>query len=162
MIETVLKILGIAVFILAAIIYKLNRRRLYYDKIVLSCLALALPLLASYIDVMLMYFFQLLFLAMFAHFGNQYYKEGFFRRRRELHNIVWRAAKREHKEFKPILYPHLKDLELKEIKIEKELAKIAKLRAELKQHALELKQERDNLEREKRKFRRERRRLKIR
>lgn len=154
-----LKIFSFVVFVLAALIYKLNTRKVYYNRIVLSCLALALPLLASYIDKMLMYFFQLLFLAVFAHFGNQYYKEGFFRRRKELHNIVWRAAKKEHKDFKPILYPHLKDLELRELKIEKDLAKINRLREELRQHALELRNERYMLEKEKKTLRREKRRL---
>ena len=143
-----LKGAAIVLFAAAIFLYKLNDRKIHYDKVAIICLALVLIPLTSFLNGYLSYIMQLLLFAAFAHFGNEYYRRGFFRRRKELHEL-YKGARREHKEAKRVLYPHLRNLEERERKLERDLEKIEKVKADLKEHARQIKEERDELERTK-------------
>lgn len=146
--EILLNGIAVILFAVTLLLYKLNTRKIYYNKIALVCIALVLIPLAAFLNDFLPYLIQLVLLAAFAHFGNEYHKRGLFRRRQELHEI-YRSRKREHREAKENLYPHLKDLAIREKRLEKELDKVKTAKEELREHARQIKTEREELERAK-------------
>lgn len=146
MFEILLNGLAVIVFIVGLFFYKLNLRRTHYGKVALVCLGLVLIPLSSFINSYIPYFVQLVLFAGFSQAAHQYFRNGLFRRRKELHEI-YSSRKKEHKHAREFLYPHLKELEKRRFELLNETKKVSKLRDELKEQEERLKEEKKEVER---------------
>lgn len=131
---------SVLIFAVAIILYSMNERKTYYSRVAAACLALVLVPLAFILNEYLAYALQALVLLAVANITRDYYKAGFFRRRKELMEI-FRHDHPEHRETKQLLYRPLKEIELRERQIEKKLAEIEQVEMKLKEKEERLKQQ---------------------
>jgi len=148
MYEILLNSISVIIFIIGLFFYKLNLRRVYYGKVVLICLGLVLIPLSSFINPYVPYFIQLILFAGFSQFAHEYFRNGLFRRKKELHEI-YTSKRKEHKHAKEFLYPHLKELEKRRYELLKEEEKITSLKNKLKEQVIQIKEEKEGLEKAK-------------
>lgn len=127
-------------FAVAIILFSMTERRTYYRRVVTACLAMVMVPLAFILNEYLAYALQTLVLMAVANLSRDYYKAGFFKRRKDLMEI-FKHDHPEYREHKQILYNPLKDIESKERLIEKKLADIEDMENKLREKEFELKEQ---------------------
>lgn len=131
---------SVLIFAAAIILYSMQERKTYYSRVVTACLALVLVPITFLLNEYLAYALQALVLLAVANLSRDYYKAGFFRRKKELLHI-FRHDHPEHRETKQLLYRPLKEIEAKERQIEKKLAEIEQVEMKLKEKEERLKEQ---------------------
>lgn len=146
--ELIIKWLPFALFAIALLFYKLKKREVDYGKVAMICISLVLVNIAFSMNAYIAYFLQLFLLASLAFFSREYFKRGLFRRRKQMYEL-YRGERREHRQMRNELYPHVRALEEHERDLDRKLEEIRKVEADLDTKAAELRRERDELEQSK-------------
>lgn len=131
---------AVLIFAVAIILFSMTERRTYYRRVVTACLAMVMVPLAYILNEYLAYALQTLVLMAVANLSRDYYKAGFFKRRKDLMEI-FRHDHPDYREHKQILYHPLRDIESKERLIEKKLADIEDMENKLREKEFELKEQ---------------------
>ncbi len=131
---------SLLVFAVAIILYSMNERKTYYSRVITACLALVLVPITFLLNEYLAYALQALVLLAVANLSRDYYKAGFFRRKKELLHI-FRNDHPEHREAKQLLYRPLREIDARERQIEKKLAEIEQVEIKLKEREEKLKEQ---------------------
>lgn len=132
--------LAVLIFAAAIILFSMTERRTYYRRIITACLAMVMVPLAYILNEYLAYALQALVLIAVGNVCRDYYKAGYFRRRKELMEI-FRHDHPEHRDAKKVLYHNLRDMHTRERMIEKRLAEIEETENKLREKEFELKEQ---------------------
>lgn len=130
---------SVLIFAVAIILYSMNERKTYYSRVAAACLALVLVPITFLLNEYLAYALQALVLLAVANLSRDYYKAGFFRRKKELLHI-FRNDHPDHRETKQLLYRPLREIEIRERQIERKLAEIERVEMKLKEKEEALKE----------------------
>ncbi|HII15169.1 MAG TPA: hypothetical protein HA362_02555 [Nanoarchaeota archaeon] len=136
---------SVVIFAVGIILLSMAERKTYYTRLITACLALVLVPVTFILNEYLAYALQALVLLAIANISREYYKAGFFRRRKELMEL-FRHDHPEHRDAKNLLYRPLRDIETKEQMIEKKLAEIENIEQKLKDKEEQLKEERRRID----------------
>lgn len=131
---------AVLLFAVAIILFSMTERRTYYRRVATACLAMVMVPLAFILNEYLAYALQTLVLMAVANLSRDYYKAGFFKRRKDLMEI-FKHDHPDYREHKRILYHPLRDIESKERIIEKKLADIEDMENKLREKEFELKEQ---------------------
>ncbi len=146
MIEWILNSVALLFFAIALLFYKLNTRLVNYNKVAIVCLAFCLLPIAYFISIWLAYALQFILLVGLARVSHRYYKEGLFRRRKELHEI-FSSRHPDHVRARKEIYPHLKHLGERERELDSEKKSIDRMKSELREEAEKIRAEKEEIER---------------
>jgi len=132
--------LAVLIFGIAIILFSMTERRTYYRRVITACMAMVMVPLAYILNEYLAYALQALVLIAVGNVSRDYYKAGYFRRRKELMEI-FRHDHPEHRDAKKMLYHNLRDMDSREKMIEKKLAEIEETENKLREKEFELKEQ---------------------
>ncbi|MDD4878694.1 MAG: hypothetical protein PHO02_06720 [Candidatus Nanoarchaeia archaeon] len=130
---------AVLILAVAIILFSITERKTYYKRFVTACLAMVTVPLAFILNEYLAYALQTLVLMAVANLSRDYYKAGFFKRKKDLMEI-FRHDHPDYREHKQLLYRPLRDIESKERVIEKKLAEIEDVENKLREREFELKE----------------------
>ena len=136
---------SVLIFAVAIILFTMTERKTYYSRLIGACLALVLVPVTFILNEYLAYALQALVLLAIANISRDYYKAGFFRRRKELMEI-FRHDHPEHRDAKNLLFRPLRDIETKEQMLDKKLAEIEEIERKLQEKEEQLKEERRRID----------------
>lgn len=135
---------SVVIFAVAIILFSMTERRTHYRRVVMACLALVLVPLTFILNEYLAYALQALVLLAIANLSRQYYKAGFFRRKKELMEL-FRHDHPEHREARALLYHPLQDIDSRERALERKIAEIDKVEKKLQEQEQQLIEEKMKL-----------------
>ena len=127
------KLLILAIFFVAIIFWRSNHKGTNYKEVLMACLALCLVYFMAIIVPHYLgeYIVQTIVLVVVLWASYDYYNEGLLRRRTQLRDIVYNPTSL-HKEIETkIILPELKNIEKKNIELDKKLAKIRAIKDDL-------------------------------